>query len=140
MERKRIYKYGSVMLIYVLHSIGIASYQWNVYCKEACFFLHIKIFYDWLSLHLVSQSVIKISQFWYLSLFVPLAFQDRRFVVWFFDKWYMLNIVHSKIGMIESIIFFVLLYFRPIILFYVSFHTKSNLHDNYLIMIISMIQ
>ena len=98
MERKRIYKYGSVMLIYVLHSIGIASYQWNVYCKEACFFLHIKIFYDWLSLHLVSQSVIKISQFWYLSLFVPLAFQDRRFVVWFFDKWYMLNIVHSKLA------------------------------------------
>ena len=62
-ERKRIYKYVSVMLIYILHSIGIALYQWNVYCKEARFFLHIEIFYDWLSLHLVSQSVIKISYY-----------------------------------------------------------------------------
>ena len=62
-ERKRIYKYVSVMLIYILHSIGIASYPWNVYCKETRFFLHIEIFYDWLTLHLVSQSLIKISYY-----------------------------------------------------------------------------
>ena len=83
MERKRIYKYVSVMLIYILHSVGIASYPWNVYCKETRFCLNIEIFYDWLSLHLVSQSVIKISHYWYLSLFVVLAFYNRCFVVWF---------------------------------------------------------